>query len=312
MSFEQSRMVLGFHNENFRGPGIVAQNLLAGLNKINYPWINAATGNTNNQEIFKREDVYTVFGVLQALALPKDIKIDLLGPNTFVMPREAKGLIEQSKALVVPSQWCKDKYIFHDEDIIGDRPIYVWPVGIDTDVYKPNTNKVIPQSIEDLKVLVYYKNRPNEDFEETIKLLNSFGIISDNIVVLKYGLFSRENLIAACNECHLAVLVAHTESQGLANLEILSMGVPTLVFDQQHWVYLEDKSVSWTNATSAPYFDESCGKKVSGFVGEDYNEFFKGVLESKYNPRKYILDNFTLEMRAKQYVDIILESSKLY
>jgi len=312
MSFEQSRMVLGFHNENFRGPGIVAKNLISGLNRLNYPWINAATGVTNNQEIFEKPDVYTVFGVLQALALPQNIKIDLLGPNTFVMPREAQGLIAQSKALVVPSQWCKDKYLFYDKDIIGNRPIYVWPVGVDTEFFKQNAEKTKPQKISDMKVLVYYKNRPEEVLQEAITLLSNFGIKLENIIILRYGSFSRNDLIAACNTSHFAVLVAHTESQGLANLEILSMGLPMLVFDQKEWIYLDDKSIVWNEATSVPYFDETCGKKVANFIGENYGEFFDKVLDGSYKPREYVVNNFGLEQRAEEYLRIIIESNKLH
>lgn len=300
-----SRLILAYSNNNFRGPGIVAHNLVTGLSKIGFPWLNIVTGETNNEEAFLANDKITKLGVLQQASIPREASIDLLGPNTFVMPREARGIISQSKALVVPSNWCKEKYLHYDGDIIGDRPIHVWPAGVDTDLYQPKENKEIPAEISELKVLVYYKNRTAEDFAETITLLSNFGIKQENITVLRYGSFTHTELLYACNKSHCAVLLGHTESQGLATLEILSMNLPILVFDQKSWVYLDDVSIVWNNATSVPYFDGQCGKIVTNFVGENYKEFFDKVISNEYTPREYIKANFSLEDSARKYLEII-------
>ncbi len=102
------------------------------------------------------------------------------------------------------------------------------------------------------------------------------------------------------------------ESQGIALEEAMSMNVPILVWDVLsigHWVptkkeekiYTEDEA-SYSDTTSAYYFDERCGIKT-----KNKNEIKDSIYKMEKNwqnfePRNYILQNLNLVKQAKELI----------
>ena len=95
----------------------------------------------------------------------------------------------------------------------------------------------------------------------------------------------------------------------IAYQEALSCDVPVFAWDAGGpWRdpnYFPHR-VNYAPVTSVPYWDDRCGMKFADFTGfeKEWPEFFARCLRSEFNPRQYILDNLTLEQRARQYYEI--------
>ena len=59
-------------------------------------------------------------------------------------------------------------------------------------------------------------------------------------------------------------------------------------------------------ATSVPYWDKRCGQKFADAreFDERIDEFWECVVSRSFNPRAFVLENLTLEQRAREYVGI--------
>lgn len=265
------------------GPGKVAQNLMHGLNKLEIPYV-------VNQEA-------DINGCLAAwsprfMDLPKNT---LVGPNLVVVPTEIPQMWHRFKNFIVPCEWVKNFY--QTFEMTHNVNIHVWPVGIDTDKFSPL------DVAKDNDCLIYFKRGSEERKQELIRFLEDYKLSYEEI---NYGSYTEEQLIDVARRSKFCVVIARTESQGIAYLEILSMGLPCYVLDKLVW---DDQSQYKFPATSAPYFDERCGIKCSDFSRlEDFTKelFLESDLnKSKYDPRQYILDELTLEKCAREYVNLM-------
>lgn len=297
------------------GPGQVLTNLTKGLDKINYPYYCLPQMTSNKPELLERGELglRNYMCMLQPMQVPDSLKIDLLGPNIFVLPREfdrfpqGKKILENTKHFVVPSQWVKDKYNELDKDIIAGRPIHIWPVGIDTDHWKPSQTKDFNKQVEELHCLVYFKSRSKT--QELNLICDALYYNRIKFTVIEYGKYTPEVFKQSCDFADFAILLDNTESQGIAVMEMMSMNLPMLVFDKKEWVYEHDQNIRWPS-TSVPYFDKRCGM-ISEFnvriakLQTDIKDFVDACKSGEYNPREYMLENHTLELGAKKFIDII-------
>jgi glycosyltransferase involved in cell wall biosynthesis len=222
-----------------------------------------------------------------------------------------------------PSEWpslCTDypvvKYLQHSKwanDIF--IPYYgkhcdIWPVGIDTEVWKPQPI----QKTTDF--LIYDKVRWDHDQYETSLLqpvrieLSERGL---SFAEIRYGYYREEEFHKLLGRCRAMIFLCEHETQGLAYQECLSSGVPILAWDQGWW--LDPNRSKWgqaeTPATSVPYFDERCGitfANISQFP-DRLSEFWARLQAGSLHPRDYILDNLTLEKCAQDYLRIAARCS---
>ena len=87
------------------------------------------------------------------------------------------------------------------------------------------------------------------------------------------------------------------------------MNVPIMAWDQGRW--LDPNRFLWGEdnvaATSVPYFDSRCGMKFTDIENfkKKFENFWECVLNNKFKPRKYILENLTLEKSAQRMLDIV-------
>ena len=102
-----------------------------------------------------------------------------------------------------------------------------------------------------------------------------------------------------------AILLTNTESQGYAYMQLLSAGVPCLVFNQDTLYSSPDQPIQSWPATSVPYFDERCGLIEKEISKETIEKFFSVPLQS-WDPRSYILENHTIEKSTKKYLKLFI------
>lgn len=278
------KLYLYYNNSSHRGPGGVVQNLTKGLNKI---------GVEVTTELSKADLV----GCLQhpGNGYNKLPAHTVIGPNVFVLPNESPEIWNNFQHYIVPSVWVKNIY-----DQFGKKQIDVWPVGVDTDSWQK-----IQNVSQENDCFIYYKNRSKEDLVKVAKTLKQYGF---NFKIIQYGNYDEQQLKQLCSVSKFAVILDDTESQGLAIQQIMSMDVPCLVWNKQTWEYNNQSYL----ASSIPYFSKDCGISVNTHEEfkthiEEFGDYWKS---NKFNftPRKYVLENLSLEKQANEYVKILKKS----
>ena len=235
---------------------------------------------------------YTLLGVDPS-------SLSLVGPNMWEIPIES--VAEKYTDFLVPSQWVKDLYLTFD--FMKGKNLHVWPVGIDTEEWKP-----APAEEKVGDCLIYYKGINDPAAREIPPRLCldkglSFGSLS-------YGNYAETALLDATKKCKFAILMTKTESQGIAVQQILSSGLPCFVFEKEKWDDRDDGIEC--EATAVPYWDERCGVKVrQGASEQEIYEAFTYFLENieSFDPRSFIEENLTLESSAQKFVEILESTS---
>jgi hypothetical protein len=126
---------------------------------------------------------------------------------------------------------------------------------------------------------------------------------------IRYGHYEEEDYRKALQECRAMIFLCEHETQGFAYLQALSCDVPVLAWDRggswQDPTYFPHR-VKFAGVSSVPYWDDRCGVKftvASGFSKalEDFDERRnRGALQ----PRAFVLENFDLADRAREYVNL--------
>lgn len=267
-------------NKLYRGPGKVYQNLIGGLEQINKKYC------INDLSKISQKSL-----ILQDIGehACKTSKDSFFGPNIFVLPSDKKEVCEKYSNFIVPSKWVKDKY--ETFDCMEGNNIWIWPVGVDTDYWKPPKFKDF-----ELDCFVYYKNRSLEELKKIAKFLHTNKF---SFKIVQYGNYSEEQLKELCEKSRFCILLDGSESQGLAVMEMMSSNLPLYVLDKDYWESEEGKVF---HATSIPYFDERCGRAQKAFNEETFSKFILNL--PSYCPREYILENHTLEQSARNLLSI--------
>lgn len=203
------------------------------------------------------------------------------------------------------SEWANNVY----KPYFGDK-CAIWPVGIETDQWKPNENV-----IKKYDVLVYNKIRWDKqkiNYELREPILKTLYEKSLKYTELVYGNYSPDEFKNKLLQSKSVIFLVEHESQGIACGEMLSTNVPIFAWDNGYC--LDPNRFSWGQneipATSVPYFDDRCGMKFKDLAEFEarFSEFYKKVEKNKFAPREYILENLSLEKSASQFMKIINET----
>lgn len=197
------------------------------------------------------------------------------------------------------SQWTMDLY----KPYFGER-CAVWPVGIDTEAWKPAA------IAKDLDFLLYDKvlwERPRQEAQLLQPIRDALSRRNLRFAELRYGSYTEDEYRGLLARSKAMIFLCEHESQGLAYQECLSCDVPILAWDPGWW--LDPGRFQWGTpqvpATSVPYFDSRCGETFRG--GEDFEQrldsFLERLARQEYRPRDYILETLTLERRSAQFLD---------
>ena len=280
------------------GVMMIAINLMKGLDKIGVPY------RFNDYSYIKRhpEEIACIIGKPQVLFDKKWQNPVILGAGIYSHPIECPDLFERYpnvKRFLVPGEWmrlmCKPYY--------GDK-VVAWPVGIDTEEWKPAGNE------KAVDFLIYDKIRWNKaEMEDQLvkpltELLERHKL---SYQFIRYGSYTHVELKEKLNNSKAVIFLCEHETQGSAYQQVLATNTPILAWDRgEYWqdlTYYPDR-VKYQPVTSVPYWDERCGTKFTGTIDfeEKLSLFLSGM--NRFKPRDYILENLTLEKCAEKYLVI--------
>jgi len=266
-----------------RGPKKVLVNLIKGLDIIGVDYV--FNQPINNYKYNWIQDSISALVEVSFLNIPT-----LLGPNISVKPKDLPYLrhkVNKNSIYLQPSKWSKSVWLAEG---FNECKVEEWPVGIDTDLfYYIDRFNLTP------KILVYFKQRKNQELDACINLLNKCGI---DFCILKYGDYSEDQFMVNLKECTFCIWIGCDESQGIAMQEALSTNMPIIV--------IKDTSSQYNSydSSSAPYFDNTCGVLLEN-ISLLSEHLINSFNPRKYNPRKYIINNLSLEVCAKIFLEKI-------
>ena len=276
-------------------------NLCAGLERIGIPY------RVNNYQYIQQhfEEVACIIGKSHLLDKIKWKNPILFGAAVFSHPCDDTELLNRLpiSKILVPGEWMKKMW----ELYYGDQ-VLAWPVGIDTDRWAPGQldHKNIDILIYD-KVRWEYERYKDKLIAPIQSCLERQGL---KVAVIRYGFYREETFYSLLNSSKAMVFLCEHETQGIAYQQALSCGVPILAWDRggfwQDPSYFPEK-VQFSSVSSVPYWDERCGIKFKDFseFPSQLEQFIDKLNRQLFSPRKYILENLTLEKCAQQFIKIL-------
>ncbi len=231
----------------------------------------------------------------------------LFGAGVFSHPVDCPDLFDRypnMRKILVPGEWMKDMFT----PSYGDK-VASWPVGIDTYEWNPGI-KGPSQSVD---FLIYDKIRWEHDkysellLKPIIKTLENKGLRYD---IITYGSYKPKDLKQKLSTAKAVIFLCEHETQGIAYQQVLSSGTPILAWDRQgFWQdpYYFPSKAQYREVSSVPYWNDLCGERFKSFKDFEYrlDRFLNRQKQKEFNPRQYILDNLSLEVSTKQYLDIV-------
>ena len=283
------------------GVMMVALNLLEGLKKIGIPY------RFNDYKYIKAHpnEIACIIGKPQVLFDRKWPNPIIFGAGIYSHPLEYPDLFDKYphvKRILVPGEWMRQMF----EPYYGHK-VLAWPVGIDTNAWKPvNGNKKFDFLIYN-KILWNHERHNNDLIIPVISALAKHNLSHQNI---KYGAYTHAELKEKLGTSKAVIFLCEHETQGQAYQQILTTNTPILAWDSGgYWQdpFYYPHKVQYRPVTPVPYWDGRCGVKFTG-VG-DFEESLKQFLVrfNSFKPRDYIMENLTLEICAEKYMKIYRE-----
>lgn len=283
-----------------RGPKKVLDNTIKGLELLGVDYV-------LNQPISKYEynwvqDNLVVF--VQACFLSKAC---IFGPNLAEFPSDLPYLrrkANNNSIFLFPSKWPMNVW---DRLHFKEGALRDWSSGVDTEKFYKKANK------EDQKILIYFKNRDRELLNYIVNVLNEAKL---NFTLFEYGKYDQTQFFEAIQSSKFGIWLAGSETQGYAMLESLSCNLPLIVLGIKSMkeVYNSNgklmfnenilKNFKSISVTSAPYFNEKCGVIIHDIKEFKDSLYLMCVNYRSYEPRKYILDYFTLDKSANNLIEM--------
>ena len=228
----------------------------------------------------------------------------LFGAAVYSHPLDDPHLLERLpvKKILVPGPWMKEMCRPYWGDVVD-----AWPIGIDTDLWHPSNT-----AQKSVDVLLYDKVRWEHDRYEAILIEPIRAMLKrcgHSCREMRYGFYRDEEFRSALGQCRAMIFLCEHETQGIAYQQALSCDVPIFAWDRGgYWQdpsYYPDK-VRFAPVTSVPYWDDRCGRKFvdAAEFSANWNGFWNDVEAKHFRARDYILENLTLEMCARQYVEV--------
>lgn len=270
------------------GPNKVIINTLKGLDLIGYPYV--LNKNVHQYRYNWIHDSSKGFIEIVNSKIPA-----ILGPNIYTLPKDIPYFTPSKyKSIYLhPSKWCVDFW----KDLGYTRSdLKSWPAGIDTFLFPEMKVR------SDNKVMIYLKKRERVLLEIAERIVKSIGLIP---ITIEYGSYNEVEYQEILSKASFGIWIGCSESQGIGLQEALSTNLPLIVWDVNSLLdstqkeYIFPKSVKNIFATSVPYWDSQCG-----IIIHHENELKSAIIHimnnlTHFSPRKYILENLTLEKQAQ-------------
>lgn len=280
------------------GVEMIVINLMKGLDKIGTPY------RFNDYTYIKKNprEIACIIGKPHLLFDRKWDNPVIFGAGIYSHPIECPDLFERYpnvKRFLVPGEWMRHMC----EPWYGDKVI-AWPVGIDTEQWRPHPDEAA------FDFLIYDKIRWDQaQLAEQltgpiVRILNAQG---HTYQFIKYGSYTHDELQEKLKASKAVIFLCEHETQGSAYQQILATNTPILAWDRGgYWQdpYYYPHKVEYQPVSSVPYWDKRCGLKFTNAADfeEQLKLFFS--IQNSFAPRDYILENLTLEICAKRYLEI--------
>lgn len=223
----------------------------------------------------------------------------IFGPNFSVFPDNRLLPIKDKREKVVfnqLSEWVVN--MWKRFDICKGMRLECIPFGVDTIKFH-ETKRIQERN----KVLVYMKHRDTSDLIEIQKILSERNIYYQ---IFDYSRkYDEQYYINYLQDCKYAIFIIAHESQGFAVQEALACNVPLFVWTVKSMNQELNQNYPDFYATSIPYWDNHCGEFF--YYSEQIDSMFDIFLSKlyAYEPRKYILENLSMDVCEKRWMDII-------
>jgi len=147
-------------------------------------------------------------------------------------------------------------------------------------------------------MIVYYKNRSENDLNYLINFLNKKNI---SYIGLQYGNYTPDEFIECLSQVKYCIILDNTESQGIAIQEMMACNKPLLVWDVKEWDYLGDQYK--VPATSVPYWSDDCGEKFyeASELEHTFDKFYADI--DRYNPKKLIDSELSYKVSVEKLLN---------
>jgi hypothetical protein len=268
-------------------------NLMKGLDLLGYPYV-------VNRDLRAADRLWINYDVGALRVLGRTDARIVVGPNLFALPADIPPKVDLSECLYIqPSSWGVDLW----RGLGYTAPMATWPVGIDTEEFRPRSRS---QRHRSPKALVYYKRRAKGDLDVVLHALQKRRV---PFSVMVYGWYTQGEYHEALAEADFMVWLGCAETQGIALQEALACDVPVLVCDatrlfQEVGNHPFERAGDHFRVTSAPYFDQRCGDRIETLADFERDlDHFVGRLAG-FEPRNYVLENLGLAKQAKAFVDL--------
>jgi hypothetical protein len=243
------------------------------------------------------------FDIIYSPSLPIDVSKYpnskfIFGPHFSVFPNKNQiDLISGNKNVIYiqPSEWAKNAWV--NNLICNELRFEILPFGVDTD----NFNQ-IKSITERNKVFIYFKRRQPDELNFVIQFLNSRGITAKLFDYVNR--YHEHEYIDYLHDSKFGIWLDAHESQGFALEEALSCNVPLLVWDVVSMNQEYRSNYENIPATTIPYWDERCGESFTNINDFEltFNKFINNL--SNYKPREYILENLSIEVCNKRFIEV--------
>lgn len=183
------------------------------------------------------------------------------------------------------------------ESIHTDYNFIDLPFAVDVDKFKPNSKSGKP--------IIYFKQRNHKILSDVTNNLGGDFIIFDYVKG-----YNEDDYINSISNAPYIIWIGRHESQGFALQEALSCDCPVFVIDVKSKREENHKDSFWHTylpghelpATSASYFDETCGLVC---YPENWKENWDIFLNNikKYKPRDFVLSNLSPSVCVKKWIN---------
>jgi hypothetical protein len=223
----------------------------------------------------------------------------ILGPSLYDHPLLAPDLMmdPRFKVYLVLAQWTYDMFV-----AVYGRTCARWYAGIDISEW-PDT----ATHAKDIDFLIYDKIRWNHDelklsiLEPIQRTLVGRGFRTE---VIRYKFHDHVTYRRLLSRSRAMIFLCEHETQGIAYQEALASNVPLIAWDNGYWLdpLWQKVSESKIAASSVPFFSKKCGETFRNFSEFDRSlSTFLAQLPT-YRPRRYVIENLSMEESARQYV----------
>ncbi|MBM7069079.1 hypothetical protein [Actibacterium sp. 188UL27-1] len=235
----------------------------------------------------------TIFSKMDGLPNPR-----LIGPGIFSSPLDKPDLFDdpRNRLFVSTCDWHFQMFT----PFYGDR-LRPWFGGFDVSRF-PDSLSVSKEFDVMIYDKIYFNRDENYDrmIAPFIRYLEEHGM---TYTVIRYGSYLYEDYIAKLKKCRSMAFFCHSETQGMAYQECLSLNVPIFAWDEGTWLDPKAREISDAPipCTSVPYFDGRCGIRFKAdTMMEDWGTFWSKL--DTFNPRAFIANEMTLSKSAEIYM----------